>query len=258
MSYTSVEKNYVERTRKTLKSYPKLAKVCRTVLDSMWSMKDELRVAIRTNWGAQELPPFQQFVSIYFLRNLVYLRPIYLLGCEGSCSPAYDLQRTVYEMILRGYLFIANKDEANLFYSYIEGTITSEEKRNLEKRRFYPTKFLWSQLFEGNAIKSHENIWRELSRYSHASIRGAMRDLEEYFGSDVEDCLKMFLSLAYGNIQMMAEGFFDLLSPSLEQHIKGALGETAGFLGEVPLFEPDQERWSAIIKLRKGNFQTVL
>jgi hypothetical protein len=117
MSYSDIDKNYLERTRRTFKTYPELTRVCRTILDSMWNMKSELKDTIRTNWGPKELPPYQQFVSIYFFKNMIYLRPIYLLGSEGSCSPAFDLQRTVYESILRGYFFIVNEDEANLFYS---------------------------------------------------------------------------------------------------------------------------------------------
>ena len=100
-------------------------------------------------------------------------------------------------------------------------------------------------------------MFQGLSRFSHLSIRGVLKDLD-YSESEVEDCLKVILAFAYGNIQMMAEGFFDFLDPSLKQKVKEALFEIADYLGEVVLFEPNQKRWLKRIKLRRGNFLQVL
>lgn len=67
----------------------------------------------------------------------------------------------------------------------------------------------------------------------------------------------MILAFIYGTVQMMAEGFFDLLDDYIKDTIKDTMESIAGFLHEVLLFEPDKEL-SSKIRLREGNFLTVL
>ena len=235
--------------------FPELTRVCSDALASLWIMKEELGRALKTQWGKKELPPYQQFVSIYFFRNMVYLRGAYLLASEGSCGPSRDLQRTAYEMILRSYLFIVDRSEADLLYSYLEGN--AKVRKILRKRNFYPIESMRSKLYTPSSRKSHKKIFEELSRFSHPTIRGAMLDLH-YSSKDVEDCLKMVLTLVFGSIQVFAEGFYDLLDERLKTTAKETLEKIASFLEGVPLFEPDQERWLSKIRLTSGNFLAVL
>ena len=208
-------------------------------------------------WGPKEIPPYQQFISIYFLRNITYLRAAYLLASGALIGPSRDLQRTVYETILRGYLFIVDQKEADLMYSYIEKTIGREELKALRKRNFWPFNFLIEQLYVKETRQKHKKLFRGLSRFSHPSILGAFKDLE-YSEAEVKDCLNCILSLTYGNIQMLSEGFFNFLDQPLKQIIKKTLLEIVDSQGEIAIFEPDQERWILRIKLKGGNFMKVL
>lgn len=257
MSFLDVQKEYAKRARKTATTFGQLNLTCQHVLATMFLMNNKLRNAVYTKWGLKEMPRYQQFASIYFIKNMTYLRAAYLLASEGSCGPSLDLQRTIHETILRGYLFIVNKKEANRLYSFIEGTISKEEKDVLRKRKFYPFDYLVNQLYDPKSRKSHKKFFKLLCRYSHPSISGVMADIR-YSKEGVKDCLKTILALAYGTIQMMAEGFFDFLDSDLKNIIRQSLKEIADFLGEIPIFEPDQNRWTSRIRLKKGNFLTIL
>jgi len=68
----------------------------------------------------------------------------------------------------------------------------------------------------------------------------------------------MILAFIYGTVQMMAKGFFDLLDDYIKDTIKDTMESIAGFLHEVPLFEPDKEELSSKIRLKEGNFLSVL
>ena len=240
-------------TKRTIITFPELTRVCSDALASMWVMKKELEGVFRKLM--RELPASQKWVSIYFFGNMIYLRAAYFLACEGSCRPSWDLQRTAYETILRGYLFIVDESEADLLHSYLEGNV--EARKILRKRNFYPIDFLQSQLYTPSSRRSHKKIFKELSYFSHPTIRGAMLDLQ-YSEENVKYCLNGVLYLTYGTVQMLTEGFFDLLDEPLRAAIKDTLEKIANFLKEVPIFEPDQERWSSKIRLRKGNFLAVL
>jgi hypothetical protein len=212
---------------------------------------------INTRWENKKFPPYQQFVSIYFVRNLVYLRSTYLLACGAFCGPSRDLQRTIYETILKGYLFVVDQQEADVMYSVINGTIESKELKALRRRRFWPFEYLINRLYLKETRESNKKFYEALSRFSHPSIKSVYHDLE-YSKTEVEDCLNVILSLTYGNIQMMAEGFYDLLDSTLKRMIRESLFEIADFQGETGLFEPDQERWFPKIRLKKGNFLHIL
>ena len=105
LSFYDIQTSYLSKAKKTAKKFPKLTLICQRALASMWTVKKQWETIIQTLWGAKELPPHQQWVSIYFFRNMTYLRAAYLLAREGSCGASNDLQRTAYETLLRGYLF---------------------------------------------------------------------------------------------------------------------------------------------------------
>jgi hypothetical protein len=237
--------------------FPRLALPCENVLQSMQTIRTKLNENVDIMWDLREMPPFQQFVSIYFSRNITYLQSAYLLASGALCGPSRDLQRTVFETTLRGYLFIVDHKEADLMYSYVEKKIGKKELDMLRKRKFWPFEFMVRTLYTEKTRKQHIKLFEALSRFSHPSILGAFKDLE-YSNSEVEDCLNFILSLTYGNVQMVSEGFFDFLDSSLKKVIKEALLEITDSQGEIALFEPDQKRWSPKIKLKKGNFMSIL
>jgi hypothetical protein len=246
-----------QRIEKTKANFPKLAVPCEDVIQSMQNMTSQLRSNIYASWGQRELPPFQQFVSIYFSRNVTYLQSAYLLASASLCGPSRDLQRTVFETIIRGYLFIVEHKEADLMYNYIENKIRIEALQLLRKRNFWPFEFMIQRLYTPAVRKKHRNLFDHLSYFSHPSIRGAFKDLD-YASPEVEDCLNCTLAFAYGNIQMLSEGFSDFLKPSLNKTISDTMFEIADTQGEIGSFEPDLKQWEKKIKFKKGNFLALL
>lgn len=255
MSYSDIWKGYSQRTRRTAKKSPELTQLCSRVLESMWHLRNKLGLCAHAR--GKKLPPYQQFVSIYFQRNITYLLGAYLLACGSLSEPSRDLQRTIWETILRGYFFIVNKKEANLLYSLMEGTIKPEERNALRKRKYWTFNFLIGKLYTKETRKSCKKLYGRLSRSSHPSIMAAFIDLQ-YSSEMVEDCLNLILALAYGNIQMMAEGFFDLLDNDLKGAIRTTLRDIADAQKEITIFEPDKKIHLSKIKLRKGNFMKLL
>jgi hypothetical protein len=254
--FSDIQRDYDRKAKETTDLFPKLTFICESSLASMWRMKGEWKTMILSKWG-KELPPHQKWVSIYFFRNMTYLRAAYLLAREGSCGASSDLQRTAYETILRGYLFIVDEEEAKLHASIIEDTLKPEEKETLRKRKYYPFDLLLEKLYMPKSRKPHQRTFHELSRFSHPSIRGVFTDIR-YSEKEIENCLKLILALTYGTVQMMTEGFFELLDDRIKETIKATLKSIASFLHEVPLFEPDKEGLTSKIRLRRGNFMTAL
>jgi len=174
----------------------------------------------------------------------------------GFSHPSICLQRTVYETILKGYLFIVNPEEADLYYSKLQ---TNEEEKFLKKRRFYGHSYLVNELFEPKTKHKHRRLYKELCISAHAEIKGTLLDFPRYTEKEIGDRLKMFLSLAYGNIQMVAEDFLYLLDAPLKRITKGILEKIVESLErQVPLFEPDRDVYSSKLRLKKGNFMDVL
>ena len=257
MSSLDVWEINFERVKKSAEMFPELTELCDSVLDSMWDMKDRLLNVVRTQWGDKELPPSQKFVSIYFIRNIMYLRGAYLLACGSLCEPSRNLQRTVTETIMRSYLFLVNPREANLMDSLIKGTIKPEDRDFLRHRKYWSFKFLLGELYTKEIRKSFKKILHRLSRSSHASIMSAFTDLK-YSSQSVEDCLSMILALSYHNIQIIAEGFLGLLDDNFKDSTRKVLKEIADLQREITPFEPDKEKYSKKIKLKRGNFPKIL
>ncbi|KYK37508.1 MAG: hypothetical protein AYK18_09840 [Theionarchaea archaeon DG-70] len=253
MTYSTLS----DRFKKTTDEFEKLSQFCSSVIASMWNMQDELRNALLTEWGFMELPPYQKFVSIYFIRNIIYLQSAYLLASGSLCEPSRDLQRTITETILRGYLFIVNEEEANRMDSLIKGTIRPKDRDLLRKRKYWPFKFLLGELYRRDTRKALKKFLERLSRSSHPSIMSAFTDLA-YSSQSVEDCLNIVLMLSYHNIQMMAEGFLSFLKNSFRNVVRSTLKSIADFHGEIVLLEPDKRKYSDRIKLKKGNFVRIL
>jgi len=257
MSYSDVWKVYLERAKKTVNNFQELTQLCDMVLGSMGHMQDRLLNAVKTRWGEKELPPYQKFVSIYFIRNITYLRSAYLLACGSFCEPSRDLHRTITETIMRGYLFIVNRNEANLMDSLIGGTMKLKDRELLRKRNYWPFKFLLGELYTKETREHYKKLLGQLSRSSHPSIMGAFGGLE-YSSQGVRDCLGMILMMSYGNIQMMAEGFFGLLDDGFKGVIGNIMEKIADSQGVIPVYEPDRRSYSQKIKLKKGNFIKIL
>ncbi len=243
------------RVRHTELKHPHETHLCAVSIDSMRVMRNILDAVLST--PAKVLPPYQQFVLIYSGTLEAYLQGAYLLSCTWFYQANRDLQRTVYETILKGYLFIVDNREADLMYSYVKGTVSPTAKRDLEKRRFWPFELMCDNLYDSKTREAHRKLYRALSSFSHPTITGASLDSEYYPGS-VIDSLNMILSFSYGSIQMVCEAFFDSLDTRCRNIAKTTLTEIVDHLSSTPAFAPNNSKYHERLKLKDGNFSTVL
>jgi len=235
---------------KTAEIFKSLNQECEFAFKSMWLINNDLGQIFKQR--GKQLTSQQTFVSIFFKRNIVYLHSAHILASIGFIDPCTSLLRTIYETILKGYLFIIKNEEAEEYYKVI-GTENEEKYQN--KRG---ASYLRRELYTPEAQEKHRLLYKELCIPAHANIKGAGLDFPRYAEKRVEDNLKVILSLSYGNIQMMAEEFITFLSPNLKRVIVITLESLAKSLGSIILLEPNKKEYSTNIILKQGNFYSIL
>jgi hypothetical protein len=246
-----VWEDYLERVNKTIKSLESLNQACEDTIKSMWLINSGIFETLKVRWGKKVLPNHQIFVSIYFKRNIAYLQSSHVLASIGFIDPSSNLNRTIYETILRGYLFIVEPNEAN---EYFQAIGTKEEESYFFNKGM---KYVREKLYEPKARQIHRNLYKILCTSAHAGIKGANLDYPKYSANRIQDNLKMILSLTYANIQMMAECFIDYLD-STKTLTRMSMETIASVLGSVPQFEPNQVVYRTKIQLKDGNFLNIL
>lgn len=245
---------FFERVKRTMQTFGALVEKSETALKAMWAVEN--RIMEISKKKGKMLSPSQSFVLSYFRRNTVYLHASHVLGTMAFSHPTVNLQRTVYETILRGYLFIVDPEEATLYYSNLR---TDKEEHFLKQREFYGHSYLCKRLFKAENKEAHRKLYRALCISSHAEIKGLLLDFPAYREKEVEDRLRITLSLSYGNLQMVTEMFFGSLDSALKTGIKDILKEIVISLeNQVPLFEPNLDAHASKLRLKRGNFMTAL
>lgn len=255
MSYSEkgrVWKDYLERVNRTISSFTSMNQICENTIKSMWVINSEIFETVKARWGKKPLPYHQVFVAVYYKRNIVYLQSSHALACIGFIDPSSNLNRTVYETLLRGYLFTVDQKEAEEYFHVIR---TKEEEHYKFKKG---ASFLRKKLYTPLTREKHKKLYKRLCISAHADIKGVALDYPDYLSDQVKNNLKMILSFIYGNIQMMAECFFGFLDPKTRIIVKQSLKDIASILDAVPSFEPDEVSYSSKIKLKHGNFLKVL
>jgi hypothetical protein len=220
----------------------------------MGIMENELTRIVKAR--GKMLLPSESFVLAYFRRNKIYLQSAYIIGAMGFFGPSTNIQRTAYESILRGYLFIVNPDEA----SYYHDNLSLEKiEAFLKTRKHYSHTFLCKELYDSVRQLKQKTFYGILCESAHADIKGLFLDYPAYNEKQIEDNLKITLMLSYGNIQMVSELFLTYLNDVLKYVIKNVLKEVAVSVGnQIPLFEPNKDNYESKLKFKKGNFNEVL
>lgn len=255
MSYSEqgrVWEDYLERVNRTISAFAPMNQTCENTIKSMWLINSEIFETVKTRWGKQVLPSHQVFVSVYYRRNIIYLQSSHALACIGFLDPSSNLNRTVYETLLRGYLFTVDQKEAEEYF-HIIGT-KDEDNYNFNKGASY----LRRKLYTFPTRKKHKKLYKELCISAHPNIKGVALDYPDYLPDRVRNSLKMILFLIYGNIQMMAECFFCFLDIKTRTIVKLSLNDIASISDAVPSFEPDGKSYSSKVRLKHGNFLKVL
>ena len=202
MSYSDparVWEFYLDRVNRTIKTFADLNQLCEDAIKAMLLVHNKLYETLKCR--GKKLPPQQAFVSLYYWRNIIYLQSAHALTCMGFTDPSMNLQRTVYETVLRGYFFIVKEDEAERYYQALQ---TEEE---LSYLRWLGPSFLQRNLYALKTRSQHNKLYKEICITAHADIRGIGLDFPLYHERRVADRLKFVLSLTYGNLQMVSECF---------------------------------------------------
>jgi hypothetical protein len=244
--------DYLERVNKTIVSFAPINQACEDTIKLMIFINSGIFDAIKIQWGKRKLPNHQVFVSIYYKRNITYLQSSHALACIGFLHPSSNLNRTVFETLLRGYLFIVEPKEADEYFRVI-GT-KEEESYNIKKG----PRYLREELYSPKMRENHKKLYKLLCISAHPDIKGAEIDYPKYLPNRIRENLMVISFLMYGNIQMMAECFFDFLTPNTRAIVKNALENIANNVGSIPLFESDREPYASKLRLKKGNFLKVL
>jgi hypothetical protein len=244
--------DYLNRVSRTITAFAIINQTCEDTVKLMLLINSGILEAVKVKWGKRELPNHQVFVSIYYKRNIIYLQSSHALACIGFLHPSSNLNRTVFETLLRGYLFIVDPKEADEYFRVI-GT--------KEEDSYFFTKgmsYLRGKLYAPPESDSLKKLYKELCVSAHANIKGAAVDYPVYRLHRIDDSLRIILYLMYSNIQMMAECFFDFLDADTKTYIKTAMENISFDVRRVPLFEPNREPYATKLKLKKGNFLTAL
>ena len=244
--------DYLTNVNKTISLFKTANQTCEDTIKLMWLIDSRIWDSVKSRWGRRKLPNYQVFVSIFYRRNIVYLQSSHALVSIGFINPSSSLCRTVFESLLRGYLFIVEPEEADEYFRAID--TTNEETYNIKKR----VSKLRKKLYSEKMSEAHGNFYKELCVSSHAHIRGTLKDYPQYIPAQISDVLNSVLLLMYGNIEMMAECFIIYLDSEAKEVVKQTLKNIADCVGFTPLFEPDREPYSSKLVLKKGNFLSAL
>jgi len=239
----------VDKTRTSLAD---INQICEDTILSMMRIYFAIFESVKASSGTRKLPNYQAFVELLYKRNITYLQSSHLLACIGFIDPSSNLNRTVYESVLRGYLFIAEPNEAE---EYSQAIRTGKEGLY---QRSKSARYIRQKLYLPKTCKEHENFYGQLCISAHPDVKGAVLDYPEYRPDRTKDNLSVILHLMYGNIQMISECFFSLLNSQAIKIIIPTMERIATTLKYVPLFEPDKDSYSSRINLKRGNFREVL
>lgn len=254
LSYLENERvwvDYLNNINKTINRSPVLNQTCEDTIKAMNLVNAKMLDAVLKQWGKRKLPNHQVFVSIYYKRNISYLQSSYVLTSIGFIDPSLNLNRTVFETLLREYLFIVDPEEAEEYFQVI-GT-ENEDSYHRNKG----AKYMRTKLYSDEMDRKMRRLYKTLCISSHPDIRGAALGYPNYSLTMINDNFNTILSLMYGNIQVLVESFYSFLTSELNEIVKTTLENIAFATKHIPLFEPDKQSFSANLRFKSGNFQTL-
>ena len=244
--------DYLNRVNKTMNLFPTLNQTCESTIKLMYHNDALLLNAVKKQWGAKKLSNHQIFVSIFYKRNILYLQSSHALACIGFVDPSHNLNRTVFETLLREYLFIVDPAEADEYYNAIG------KPNEFSYHSSKGMKYMRQKLYRSQMNSQMKNMYSQLCTSSHPDIKGAAVNYPRYPENLVRDNLMTILSLAYTNMETMAECFMDFLDSNLKESIRNGMENIASETNTIPTLEPDKEEYAQKIKLKGDNFVTVL
>ncbi|MBA7470693.1 hypothetical protein ES707_05980 [subsurface metagenome] len=212
--------------------------VCEAVLENLWLIFEKLKVEIKKLGDkGGELPPVQQFNSIFFLRNIPYLISAFMLSEQGLVNPSRNIQRTIYEQILRSHLFLKYPDEADVWMQYWE-TMDDESEKLMKQKRWFGHAYMIDKLYEGKKKENIKAFYKIICGFAHPDIKSLWSDYDKIDG--VPDTLNLILGLTYETILLLQKTFGAELSGDLHELCEDTKNIIGEFLGEIIDFVPNK------------------
>lgn len=264
-----------------------------TILQNLWTS-----VALSESIFDKYTPQLSSelFITTYYIRNISYFVGSYQLAKQGLVIPSHNLQRTILETLIKGYMFIVEEDisdmnfiathrdgandpttigilnniitKGNLSDLFIDSAkkIVRRELINDEDQKKLVNQVSEFSLFNKNIriiySRSREKQWRNFYQMinvtAHPSVRGVVGDIL-YNKKNVENSLEMILLLAYGNIMIYLERFHPKFNnPEISKIFKDSLNLIVEKLGEVIVIEPNKAKYQGFIKFEGDKYQELL
>lgn len=267
--------------------------VVEEVLQEMWI---SCKLIIDFNKNKKFNNSSELLINTYYFRNYQYLFSSYELGKKGFTMPSHNLQRTVLESIIKGYIFILNKDISDKFFITTSADINDNdpyyknmlktiiEKNNLDEFFIISAKKILSNnigeddkkelmrkinnynKFEYNIKKMYKSethdhwngVYKQICRTAHPSVWGVITDLR--FDIDIiKNNMEFILFLCFMNMFMFLEMFFeDIKSKELINLFKTQLSKIDNTIKPIPYFVPNNYEYMKKIKFKEDNYKILL
>lgn len=234
------------------------------------------------------------FINTYYMRNITYLYSAYECARIGNTMPSYNLQRTILETIIKGYVFIVDEDIADKCYVTMEAhSKQKDEYRDiliniiLQKQKLEPVfiqsskKILNNKIIDSdkkglirkinqyskfkdnldilykNKVKDYwDKIYGRICKPAHPSVEGTMSDLLLNINK-TKECLEVILILCYMNMFMFLEVYYNDATPVLKTIFKDQFKVINETLKEVPLFIPNIQTQNNKLNLKNQDYTMI-
>jgi len=263
------------------------------ILQEMW-----FSGALMEKLFLRYIPKFSSelLINTLYFRNVNYLTSSYKLAKIGFVIPSHNLQRTVLESLVKGYIYIVEEEvsdmhfivtmldkklntvEKDILKSIVKKNVLSEkyimcannllfDKTPEKELKKQVIKMIWKySIFNRNIdllyTKSIENkyrdVYRRLSTTAHPSSFGIVSDLT-YNKIGVIDSLELTLLFSYANMQMFLERYFpQIKNQELLKLFKNSMNHIINKLTQFPNIEPNKNIYNKKIIFKTANFNDIL
>jgi len=235
-------------------------------------------------------------INTLYFRNVTYLTSSYQLAKIGFIMPSHNLQRTVLESLVKGYLYIVEEDLSDMHFivTMLDKKLDSVEKDILKSiiiKNVLPEKYIicannllsnkipkkelkkkvinrikkYSNfnkniglLYKKSRVNKYRDIYRKISTTAHPSSFGVITDLT-YNKIGIINSLELILLFSYANMQMFLEQYYpQIRSQELLKLFKDSMNHIINTLNQVSNIEPNKQIYNEKIRFKTANFNDIL
>jgi len=284
---------FIEKREKEIEETIDVIDDVEFILQEMW-----FSGALMEKLFIRYIPKFSSelLINTLYFRNIGYLTSSYQLAKIGFVMPSYNLQRTVLESLVKGYLYIVEEEVSDMHFiitmldkkmdSYDKDILKSIIKKNTLSEKYieFADNILNNKTSEKGLMKhviktikkysdfnrnidllytksketKYRDLYRRMSVTAHPSSYGVFDDLT-YNKIGVLESLELILLLSYNNMQMFLEQYYSKIEDyELLKLFKYSMNRIINKLNQVPNIEPNKKIYNKKIIFRNANFNDIL